>query len=66
MNPDLPKKAVDKIEALCAQGCTQVNQLLEKAEQGEDIKELSEFSKSEMDMILDELSEIMSVYEQDQ
>ena len=66
MNPDLPKKAVEKIESLCALGCTQVNRLLEKAEQGKDIEELTGFSKSETDMIIDELSEIMSVYEQDQ
>ncbi|MBT8118381.1 MAG: hypothetical protein KJN89_01580 [Gammaproteobacteria bacterium] len=63
MNPDLSKKAVNKIESLCQLGCTQVNELLEKAEKGHDIEELSGFSKTEISMIIDELIEIMSVYE---
>ncbi len=65
MNPDLSKKAIKKIESLCELGCTQVNQLLEKAEKGDDIEELSEFSKAETSMIIDELVEIMSVYDED-
>jgi len=46
-------------------GCTQVNQLLEKAGNGNEIEELSEFSPSETDMIIGELDEIMSVYDDD-
>ena len=65
MNPDLSKKAIKKIESLCKQGCTQVNQLLEKAEKSNDIEELSGFTKAEMSMIIDELIEIMSVYDED-
>ena len=65
MNPDLSEKAIKKIESLCQQGCTQVNQLLEKAEKGDDIEELSGFSKAETSLIIDELVEIMSVYDED-
>ncbi len=63
MHPDLSKKARDKIEALCELGCTQVNQLLEKAGNGNDIEELSEFTSSETNLIISELGEIMSVYD---
>ncbi len=65
MNPDLSKKAIEKIESLCELGCTQVNQLLKKAEKGNDIEELSSFTKSEMSMIIEELGKIMSVYDED-
>jgi molybdenum cofactor biosynthesis enzyme MoaA len=62
MAPDLPKKIKHKIEQLCEQGCTQINQLLDKAENNNEIEELSEFSKSEIRQIINELEEIMSVY----
>ena len=63
MAPDLAKKITHKIEALCEQGCTQVNQLLDRAENGKEIEELSEFSQSEVKQIIKELVEIMSVYD---
>jgi len=63
MAPDLPKKVTHKIEALCEQGCTQINQLLDKAGNGSEIEELSEFSQSEVKQIINELVEIMSVYD---
>jgi hypothetical protein len=64
MNPDLSQKAIDTIESLCQLGCTQVNQLIVDAKNGKDIKELAEFSHPEQDMIIDELGEIMSVYDE--
>ena len=64
MNPDLSKKAVEKIEKLCAQGCSEVNQLLKRAKNGNHIEELSEFDHAEIKRILDELDQIMSVYTQ--
>ena len=64
MNPDLSQKAIDTIESLCQLGCTQVNQLIDDAKNGKDIKELSGFSHSEQDMIIDELGDIMSVYDE--
>ena len=63
MLPELPKKITDKIEALCQQGCTQINQLLDKAENGSKLEELSGFSQSEIKQIIDELVAIMSVYD---
>jgi hypothetical protein len=65
MHPDLSKKAREKIEAICGLGCTQVNQLLEKAGKGDELEELSAFSSSEKKLIIDELGEIMSVYDDD-
>ena len=62
MRPNLSKKVSNKIEELCAQGCTQVNQLLEDANDGKNIVEQSEFSDSEIKQIIDELTQIMAVY----
>jgi hypothetical protein len=64
MNPDLSQKAIDTIESLCQLGCTQVNQLIDDAKNGKDIKELAGFSHSEQDLIIDELGDIMSVYDE--
>lgn len=64
MNPALSKKAIDKIETLCQLGCSQVNQILEKAGSGDITDELSEFTPSEIEMIIEELTEIMSVYDE--
>ena len=63
MNPELSKNALDKIEALCGDGCSEVNQLLDRAKNGSCLGELSEFSHSEIKLILNELDKIMSVYE---
>ncbi len=62
MAPKLSKKAFSKIETLCEQGCTQINQLLENAKNGKNIAELAEFNASEIEQIIDELDQIMSVY----
>ncbi len=63
MNPHLSEKASIKIELLCEAGCTQVNQVLEKAGNGNAIEELAEFSESEIEQIVIELTNIMAVYE---
>jgi len=60
----LPKKIEEKIETLCEQGCTQVNQLIDDAKKGGNIEELSEFNGSEIEQIIDELNKIMSVYDE--
>ena len=62
MNPNLSKKVSSKIEELCAQGCTQVNQLLEDANNEKNTKLQSEFSDSEIEQIIEELTQIMAVY----
>ncbi len=59
------KKISNKIEALCAQGCSQVNQLLENAKKGKTISELAEFNDSESKQIIIELTQIMSIYDTD-
>ena len=65
VNPRLSKKVSSKIEALCAQGCTQVNQLLENAANEKNIVELAEFNHSEIRQIINELAQIMSTYNTD-
>ena len=65
MNPDLSEKVSSKIESLCGLGCTQVNQLLEKAGYGNKIEELADFSHAEVKQIIDELGKIMAVYDLD-
>ena len=64
MQHDLPKKLEEKIETLCEQGCTQVNQIIDDAKKGGEIEELEEFNGSEIELIIDELSKIMSVYDE--
>jgi len=56
-------KVTEKIESICELGCSEVNQLLEKAGNGNKIEELSNFSNAEINEIIDELSKIMSVYD---
>lgn len=65
MNSKLSKKTINKIESLCEEGCAEVNQLLNKASKGENLPELSDFSRSEISHIIEELGQIMSVYETD-
>ncbi|MCG6937147.1 MAG: hypothetical protein LJE83_03105 [Gammaproteobacteria bacterium] len=62
MTQDLPEKIIHQIEAICTQGCTHVNQLLQSARNGTEIEELSAYSQSEINQIINELEQIMSVY----
>jgi len=64
MHHNLPKKLEEKIESLCEQGCSQVNQILDDAKKGDEIEALEEFSGSEVEQIIDELSKIMSIYDE--
>lgn len=64
MNPELSNKALKKIEILCEQGCTQINKLLDKAKQGNNIEELADFNQTEIDQIINELDQIMLVYDE--
>lgn len=63
MNQNLSEKVSIKIELLCKAGCTQVNQVLEKASKGVAIEELAEFNTAEVEQIITELTSIMAVYE---
>jgi hypothetical protein len=59
---ELTEKVTNKIEALCEEGCSEVNKLLVKAENGNTIDALSNFKSEEIEQIIDELSQIMSTY----
>jgi hypothetical protein len=63
MHPDLSPKAIKTIETLCELGCKQVNQLISDANDGKEIEDLADFEASEVRMIIDELRQIMSVYD---
>jgi hypothetical protein len=64
MNPDLSEKVLEKIEALCTSGCTQVNELLQQDSENIKSAELSGFTEAERAQILHELKNIMSVYDE--
>lgn len=63
MTPDLPEKIIHKIETICEQGCTHVNQLLDNANSGNAIDELSGYDQAEVKQVISELKKIMSVYD---
>lgn len=62
MNPDLSNEAVNLIEKLCARGCTEVNQLLQAAINGDAPPQLEDFPENQRVLIIEELSAIMAVY----
>ena len=64
MNPDLSEKVLEKIEALCTSGCTQVNEVLQQDSENKKSEELSGFTETERAQILLELKDIMSVYDE--
>lgn len=64
MTPERNKIVNHKIESICEKGCDQVSKLLDKAENGSEIRELSDFSRNEVNIIISELNEIMSVYDE--
>lgn len=65
MHPDLSPQAIHVIETLCAEGCTYVNQLLDNARDGRRIEALDGFRDDEVVLILEELAQIMAVYEKE-
>lgn len=52
------------IEQLCSTGCERVNEIIEILENQGSIKETSQLSKQECDVVLLELKTIMAVYEE--
>ena len=62
---ELSLKASNKVEALCEQGCSQINELLDQAKKGKDLDILSDCNTNEVKQIIDELSQIMSIYTDD-
>ncbi len=65
MKPSHSKKVSHKIETLCEQGCSEVNQIIAKAKKGNTIEELADFNNHEIETIIDELDQIMSIYNVD-
>ena len=56
--------AIDQsIEALCQQGCRSVMEAITALEQGEEVAGMAAFNGQERDLILNELREIMAVYQ---
>ena len=64
MKSNSSEQVTNAIESLCELGCTQVNQLIDDAKNGKSIEALSGFDKSETELIINELSQIMEVYDQ--
>lgn len=65
MKPSHSKKVSHKIETLCEQGCSEVNQVIAEAKKGNEIEELADFNNHEIETIIDELDQIMSIYNVD-
>ena len=63
MNPNLSPKLISRIESLCSLGCSQVNDILARAKTSQSINELSDLSTTEIEQVLEELEQIMSVYD---
>jgi len=61
LNPELSAH----IESLCEQGCKRVNDIIKRAENDSTIEELDGFNLSEKKLIIQALSDIMSVYHKD-
>jgi len=57
------EKVSHAVEAICNQGCTAVNEIIETLEQGEDIAETGQLTPAERSELLHELKTIMRVYE---
>ena len=52
-----------KIETLCESGCQRVNQVIEQLETQGSIEETRELSDEDCQLLLQELKNIMSVYD---
>ena len=66
MSPAYSRKIEDKLESICGQGCSLVNQIIENERNGIDVEELAEFTAAEKRQIIDHLICVMSVYERDE
>ena len=57
------EKVSKAVEDICKLGCTTVNEIIETLEQGEDVAETNQLTRSERGELLHELKSIMNVYE---
>ena len=63
MNPDLPEHVKSAIEKLCTLGCTRVNEIIAQLETGNTVDEIEHLDPQELQSVLHELKQIMSVYD---
>lgn len=65
MNPDLSDDARSAVESICALGCERVNEIIDALESGCSVRETAGLARSDRSRVLQELKEIMSVYDRD-
>ena len=63
MSTDLPDHLRTAVESICELGCERVNQIIADLESGRAVAETAEFSGSDQHRVLQELKDIMSVYD---
>ena len=66
MNKDLPEHVQTVVELLCETGCQRVNDIIEILEKGADVKNTAALSEKERKQVLEELKNVMSVYDEDE
>jgi hypothetical protein len=64
MNDPLPQHLQTIVEALCETGCQNVNGTIELIENNGDVEEISGLTDQERSLVLNELKNIMSVYDE--
>ena len=65
MNPDLSDDARTAVESICGLGCDRVNEIIDALESGRAVHETAGLDRSDRSRVLQELKDIMSVYERD-
>jgi hypothetical protein len=63
MNPALPVHVRTTVESICELGCERVNQIIADLESGKTVAETAGLPQSEEKQVLQELRDIMSVYD---
>lgn len=66
MNPDLPAHLQSMVESICELGCTRVNEIIAALESDIHVEETSDLDKTDRQRVLDELKQIMAIYENNQ
>ena len=65
MNPDLSDHARIAVESICGLGCDRVNEIIDALESGQNVRETAGLDRSDRDQVLQELKDIMSVYDRE-
>ncbi len=63
MSADLPDHLRTAVESICELGCERVNEVIADLESGRTVAETAEFSGPDQHRVLQELKDIMSVYD---